>query len=104
MVKKPSLSIHIELYIIKTFPKQQLLKNFLLFLSSHKCYLPWFKSPWVQKEKDLDLKKEKFFGPEEKKSDHTPMVNHLHKKTYFNRPLHVQNNGQMVIYFIALDF
>ena len=30
-------------------------------------------SPWVQKEKDLDLKKEKKFGPKEKKSAHTPM-------------------------------
>ena len=42
MVKNPSLSIHIELYIIKTFPKQQLLKNFFSFFCLRKDILPDF--------------------------------------------------------------
>ena len=42
MVMKPSLSIHIELYIIFPFPNNKYWRTFLLFLSFQKRYPSWF--------------------------------------------------------------
>ena len=74
MVKKPSLSIHIELYIIYPFPNNKYWRTFFSFFHLRKVILPDFSLLGFKKEKDLDLKKEKNFGPKEKKSAHAPMI------------------------------
>ena len=72
MVKKPCLNIlNFTLYILsQTTNTEELF--FLSFISEKLSSLILFSLD--SNEKDLDLKKEKFFGPREKKAAHTPMI------------------------------